>query len=421
MKKIITEELERIKLMMNYNPKKTLTENTILMEQAWKAVVEDLGRVVARDETAVLKSLENAANEGLINLKTIKNEAGVTLTKMSEVLEALKAGTLGPSGTGQVAKGLFLKGATSEMRIAGAEAITGMGKFAEKFAGKTKEEIVQALEQSGKWSKADAEVLADTYLKKGGKTPIKPEPVKPEPVKPEPVKTDPPINPPKPTWWESSWNWLTKTKWGRRIMIAGGLTAAYLLWKKFFGDDDDLPICLKNLVKDEQEFQNYLTNGYVVYQGAYKFYPDGKVELTSPDGNTKEGTWEFENGQINMDFDGIKNSIPCKDAVMPTPEPTPTGGGGGGGGTYKNCTDFPFIKFCKNPKIAEVQECLGGLSADGKFGPKTEAALEKAGYGKDISQDDYNKIMEKCGRVQPSPDNTQTSPETSSDMSNKPE
>jgi hypothetical protein len=174
MKKIITEELERIKLMMNYNPKNTLTENTILIEQAWKSVVEDLGRLVAKDETAVLKSLENAANEGIINLKTIKNEAGVTLTKMSEVLEALKAGTLGPSGTGQVAKGLFKQGATSEMRIAGAEAITSMGKFTEKFVGKTKEEIVQALEQTGKWSKSESEVLADTYLKKGGKTPIKP-------------------------------------------------------------------------------------------------------------------------------------------------------------------------------------------------------------------------------------------------------
>ena len=416
MKKLINEELDRIKLMMNYNPKNTLTENKILTEQAWKAVVEDLGKIVARDETTVLKSLENAANDGLINIKNMKTEAGVTLTKMSEVLEALKAGTLGPSGTGQVAKGLFLKGATSEMRIAGAEAITGMGKFAEKFAGKSKEEIVAALEQSGKWSKADAEVLADTYLKKGKIKPPKPEP----PIKPEPVPGPPPINPPTPPWWESSWNWLKTSKWGRRIMIAGGLTAAYLLWKKFFGDDDDLPICLKNLVKDEVEFQKYLTNGYVVYQGAYKFYPDGRVELTSPDGVTKEGQWVFENNKINMDFDGIKNSISCEDTVLPTPEPTATGGGGGGG-SYKNCTDFPFIKFCKNPKIAEVQECLGGLVADGKFGPKTEAALEKAGYGIDISEDDYNKIIQKCKGVQPSPETTSTGPDTSSDMSNKPE
>ena len=163
---------------------------------------------------------------------------------------------------------------------------------------------------------------------------------------------------------------------------------------------------MKNLVKDEAEFQKYLTNGYVVYQGAYKFYPDGRVELTSPDGVTKEGQWVFENNKINMDFDGIKNSISCEDIVLPTPEPTPTttGGGGGGDGSYKNCTDFPFIKFCKNTKIAEVQKCLGGLVADGKFGPKTEDALESAGYGTDISEDDYNKIMEKCGKVEPSPE-----------------
>lgn len=390
MKKILTEELDRIKLMMTYNPKHTLIENKILNEQLWKAVAEDLGKIVAKDETTVLKSLENAANDGLINLKNMKTEAGVTLTKMSEVLEALKAGTLGPSGTGQVAKGLFLKGSTSEMRIAGAEAITGMGKFAETFAGKSKGEIVAALEQSGKWSKADAEVLADTYLKKGKKPPIK--------IEPEPVVEPPPVNPPKPKWWQSSWDWLTKTKWGRRIMVAGGLLAAYLLWKKFFGDDDDLPICLKNLVKDENEFQNFLKTGYVVYQGVYKFYTGGKVILTTPDGTTTEGKWVFENNKINMDFNGVKRSISCDGTIIPPVPPEPTGGRG----RYRECSGFPYNLYCKSDDIAKVQECLikdnPELRADRALGPKTKTAIEKAGYSVPLTKEDFDKIMAKCGK-----------------------
>jgi hypothetical protein len=158
-----------------------------------------------------------------------------------------------------------------------------------------------------------------------------------------------------------------------------------------------------------------------------------------PGGESDEGKWEYDEGNkiIKLDFGGnLDTTIPCED-VLPSPDECPPGydknlttgecekkgggGGGGGGGSYKNCTDFPFIKFCKNTKIAEVQKCLGGLVSDGKFGPKTEAALEKAGYGIDISEDDYNKIIQKCKGVQPSPETTQPPLDTTGDMSNKPE
>jgi hypothetical protein len=55
------------------------------------------------------------------------------------------------------------------------------------------------------------------------------------------------------------------------------------------------------------------------------------------------------------------------------------GGGGTGGGTsYKPCTGT-YQYGCKSDVIAKVQGCLK-LSADGKFGPKTKAALTAKGF-----------------------------------------
>jgi hypothetical protein len=74
-----------------------------------------------------------------------------------------------------------------------------------------------------------------------------------------------------------------------------------------------------------------------------------------------------------------------------------TGGSNTGGGTnYTACTDFPYKKGCSSTIVAEVQKCLG-LPDDGKFGPKTEDKLKELGYGTEITQDVYNKIKEKCG------------------------
>lgn len=56
--------------------------------------------------------------------------------------------------------------------------------------------------------------------------------------------------------------------------------------------------------------------------------------------------------------------------------------------TYKSCPDtFPIEKFCSNETIKKVQGCLGGLVQDGKFGPKTQSALEDKGLlGTKITQ-----------------------------------
>ena len=77
----------------------------------------------------------------------------------------------------------------------------------------------------------------------------------------------------------------------------------------------------------------------------------------------------------------------CKKGGTPVPVPNPE----------EKCKDFPFKRGCKNSYIRKVQECLGGLTVDGNLGPKTQAAIEKAGYSVPLSKSDYDKIMAKCG------------------------
>ena len=68
-----------------------------------------------------------------------------------------------------------------------------------------------------------------------------------------------------------------------------------------------------------------------------------------------------------------------------------TGGGGGGGTSYKPCTGT-YQYGCMSNIIAKVQGCLK-LGTDGKFGPKTKAALAAKGFTT-FTDADVDKI---CG------------------------
>jgi hypothetical protein len=98
----------------------------------------------------------------------------------------------------------------------------------------------------------------------------------------------------------------------------------------------------------------------------------------------------------------LEDKNPCKQGEVwddKTKSCKKSDGGGGGGGTNpeEKCKDFPFKRGCKNSYIRKVQECLGGLTVDGVLGPKTQSAIEKAGYSVPLSKSDYDKIMAKCG------------------------
>jgi len=70
-----------------------------------------------------------------------------------------------------------------------------------------------------------------------------------------------------------------------------------------------------------------------------------------------------------------------------------TGGGGSKtGGGYKSCSGS-YTRGCKSDAIAKVQGCLG-LVTDGKFGPKTEAALKAKGFSS-FTDAEVDKICNK--------------------------
>lgn len=392
---LINEELNRVKLLMGYNTKKTLTENTttILSEQWWKIALEDIGKVVSRDSEAALRSIEGGFRDGTMSWKNMVTTDGMKLTKTADVLEAIRLGKLGPSGTGELSKTLFLKGSSLEMRTAGAEAITSMGKFAEKYAGKSREEIVQRILRDTKYSREEAELLADTYLKKGGRTPIKPDPV---PVTPDPV----PVRPGEDDF--IIWKKVQGFNWKKGLKYLAGAAAIYFLWKWLTSEKSPFPECLRKRVgtADAEKVKalgvealiiTKTGNGDIDSAGGGMFYDDGK--FSSINGRYK-GTWSEQDGGIVIKIGDKEYVLDCQDIPVPPipvpPVPVP-------GGKCKPCNSFPMNIWCKSDKIREVQKCIGA-TADGCYGPKTEAKLKEKGYSTTITKDVYDKIIKNCGQ-----------------------
>jgi hypothetical protein len=85
----------------------------------------------------------------------------------------------------------------------------------------------------------------------------------------------------------------------------------------------------------------------------------------------------FEQADLgDIDFFPVDTDL---DPATPTPSPDPgtippvrTSG-------YRSCSGS-YSFGCKADAIATVQKCLGGLVVDGKFGPRTQAALKAKGY-----------------------------------------
>lgn len=77
------------------------------------------------------------------------------------------------------------------------------------------------------------------------------------------------------------------------------------------------------------------------------------------------------------------------------------GGGSGGGGTSRKTTNWKsncsgtYTQGCESSKVGEVQSCLGGLTVDNKFGPRTAAKLKEKGFGESFTDADVAKICAK--------------------------
>jgi len=75
----------------------------------------------------------------------------------------------------------------------------------------------------------------------------------------------------------------------------------------------------------------------------------------------------------------IRNCV--EDSLLTIKDEAPVKSGKTGGKTsgYKPCSG-KYTYGCKSEAISKVQACLGGLTPDGKFGPKTKKALAAKGF-----------------------------------------
>ncbi len=97
---------------------------------------------------------------------------------------------------------------------------------------------------------------------------------------------------------------------------------------------------------------------------------------------------EVDYNGVHIDWDGDKKTDP-----VPNPKPKPK---------YTPCTSFPMKFGCKSDKIREVQSCLEmpQEKQTGNFGPLTQKALTEKGYsGTELSEPDYLKILQNCGKT----------------------
>jgi len=71
-------------------------------------------------------------------------------------------------------------------------------------------------------------------------------------------------------------------------------------------------------------------------------------------------------------------------------------------GKYKECSGT-YTQGCYSESIKQIQTCLD-LVPDGKYGPKTQAALEGAGFGSGFKDSDVDKICNVSSMPEPDMD-----------------
>ena len=93
----------------------------------------------------------------------------------------------------------------------------------------------------------------------------------------------------------------------------------------------------------------------------------------------------------------IRNCV--EDSLLTIKEEDPKVTGGTKTKKYKVCSGT-YTQGCYSEVIKKVQGCLGGLVADGKFGPKTNEKLKEAGFSSGFSDNDVDKICNKPDEIE---------------------
>ena len=194
----LNEQINRIKLLYNYNLNETYDENKVrqslkqsLTESAFEVALaaKELANV---ERTVLTRGMEAVVQD--IGKVTITDGRGVANSTESaeEIILAMKEGRIAFGELGRVSKSLLKSPATTaEIKSLAADIITGSKSFDQKFNMLTREQAVNELMNGpGKYTKGEAETLMDSFKSRKGRV----EPIEP----PKPGEAPKPGEGPKP-------------------------------------------------------------------------------------------------------------------------------------------------------------------------------------------------------------------------------
>jgi len=175
--------------------------------------------------------------------------------------------------------------------------------------------------------------------------------------------------------------------------------------KNFY--DEPLSICQNSLKRLKDEFESYYVDyfsGGDTLEEEIQDLIDGDMVKQSP---TAKSYLQSSLKILNENIKDVVAEDPCKDSPGTVWDektnscvPIKSGVVPITNTKWKDCPNLPLTKGCKGEKVSKIQDCLGGLSVDGKFGPKTEQGLKDKGYSTTVTQEVYDKIIANCGGSQ---------------------
>lgn len=439
MKQNLLEEINKMKMMFSYDNKRTLTENMNIEEQ--RSALRDLAadtKFVSKNR-AELESILSKATGGL------KDINGNSLKTAEELTNAISKDLLSPANLGKVNRGLLRSsGVSREVKEAVAKDI-GEFMYTKKadYQGATRETMKEALIKQNNYSPEEAEMIVKAYENKGGfikdgkdvkdvkdleaakdlerqkeleklkeKNKQKDfdrqkelEKLKEKKKQAEFEKMKEQYNVPKDEvgLWKRFKNRIKGVRWGKALLILGGLgLAAYLLYDWFMNDDDvPFPDCLKQKVSKEDWDETIKNNGeYLTIIntgddkidsiGGGKFYEGGKFKSGD---DSQQGTWSEEGGNIVIKIGSDKYMLNCGSLANPEYDDDLNDN------NYETrpCSSFPFTVGCMNSYISDLNECMG-LGMGNTFTKELERELIKRGFGNSVDINIYNQIMKLCGK-----------------------
>jgi hypothetical protein len=313
MKNILLEEINRNKLLMKYNNKKTLSENiqegNLLTEQTLRKFLTTIFKT--SDEVALNLSKQNLtkdylAAKSLLNDAKIFGKAG--FNDVDELINALIGGTITKPQLSNMAKGLLKSGkATGALKD---ELINTAAKITAKNAKNASMSEAQIVKELV--SKGYPKTIAKEIAAKAKSTVVNPNLIKKEKVQ-------------TPTGGNKFWTKykpmlanIGKSKALKYLLIAGG--TYYLAWRYFIEEGSKpFPDCLRNGVSAE-DFKVIVEgdlswvkigqtgNKIIDLEGGGKFWDNGRFSTVN---GRYDGKWKESDGGIDVIIEGTVYPISC--------------------------------------------------------------------------------------------------------------